>query len=119
MSAAVSLLLGIAVHPAYGISVPGDYNHDGVVSHGDYSLLGDTFGQLGPQFAGADGTGDGIVSFSDYAFYEAHYGNTSGGDPPVPPPGVLPFTVIGAPTPGGEVQWTFTLSDGKVRWPVI
>ncbi len=94
--------------PAIGVAsvgLPGDYNHNGFVSHSDYSVLGDTYGQTVPSFLGADGNGDGVVDSIDYAIYRDSYGQTAS------LPATLPLTVSAVPTPGGNLEWTFTFSN--------
>jgi hypothetical protein len=80
----------------------GDYNVDGVISHADYSVLGYHFGT--PGFLPNDLT-PGFVSLADFHVYRDHYGET------LSLPGVLPFEVAWAPTPGGNTLWTFTFSN--------
>jgi Glycosyl hydrolase family 30 beta sandwich domain len=63
------------------LSIPGDYNNDGVVDAADYTVWRDSVGQAGIGLA-ADGTGpsgtpDGIVDDLDYQFWVAHFGATS------------------------------------------
>ena len=100
----VTMLAGLAGRPAYGLFfLLGDYNHDGIVSHADYSVLGDTFGQSVPPGFGADGDGDGLVDYGDFDIYTTHYGSTAS------QPSVLPLAVTPSVV-GGNVQWTFAFS---------
>jgi hypothetical protein len=85
------------------ISIPGDYNQNGVVSHGDYSILGDTYGQIGIPGLFADGNGDGMVGQADFNVYMDNYGSM------LSLPGTLPFDVIATPI-GSNVHWVFFLS---------
>ncbi len=64
--------------PSTVVSVPGDYNHNGVVDAADYVLWRDTLNQSVPAGTGADGDGDGVVTQADYNFWRARFGNTSG-----------------------------------------
>ena len=52
----------------------GDYNDDGIVDAGDYTMYRDTYGSLVTPFAGADGSGDGIVDAADHAVWSANFG---------------------------------------------
>ena len=56
----------------------GDYNHDGVVDAGDYTVWRDTLGQSGIGLA-ADGSGNGTVDVADLTTWLEHYGATSAG----------------------------------------
>lgn len=63
--------------------LPGDANHDGVVSAADYASVQTNFGNTGDGILG-DANGDGVVSASDYASVQANFGNTSGTIVPEP-----------------------------------
>jgi CSLREA domain-containing protein len=60
-------------------SLPGDYNFDGVVNAGDYTVWRNTLGATND--LRADGSGeefgvpDGVVDELDYAFWKANFGN--------------------------------------------
>jgi beta-glucanase (GH16 family) len=56
----------------------GDYNHDGVVDSGDYTVWRDTLGQDGIGLA-ADGSGNGTVDAADFTMWQTHFGATSAG----------------------------------------
>jgi len=56
----------------------GDYNHNGVVDAGDYTVWQDSFGQYGAGLA-ADGNSDGQVDTADYDLWTTHFGETAGG----------------------------------------
>jgi hypothetical protein len=66
----ISLALGKA------ISLPGDYNADGIVDAADYTVWRDTFGSTGVELP-ADGNGDGSVTQLDYEIWKSHFGDTS------------------------------------------
>ena len=53
----------------------GDYNHNGVVDSGDYTVWRDTLGRSGSGLA-ADGSGNGTVDAADFTVWQAHYGAT-------------------------------------------
>jgi hypothetical protein len=56
----------------------GDYNHDGVVNAGDYTIWRASFGQTGSGLA-ADGDGNGTVEQADYDLWAQNFGNSSPG----------------------------------------
>lgn len=58
---------------APGISLPGDYNSDGLVDIADYTVWRDAFGQSGPGLA-ADGNRDGLVDQTDFELWRDHVG---------------------------------------------
>jgi PEP-CTERM motif len=97
-------MIALAAGPAFGITplgLPGDYNHDGIVSHADYSVLGNTIGSTTD--LRADGDGNGVVDHQDFDIYAAHYGETAS------QPSVLPLVVTPSVV-SGNVEWTFTYS---------
>lgn len=101
MSFVLIAMVALAEQSAHGFpTLPGDYNLDGLVSHADYSVLGDTFGST--TNLAADGNGNGIVDYADFELYVLHYGEI------VTSP-ILPLEVVATPTAGGNVEWTFTL----------
>jgi hypothetical protein len=66
------------------VAVPGDYNGNFVVDAADYTIWRDSLGATGTGLA-ADGTGpaldgipDGVVDSSDFNFWKANFGNSSG-----------------------------------------
>ncbi len=81
-----------------------DFNGDGIVSHADYSILGDNFGSAGSANSG-DANGDGFVDAADFALYRSQYGNTAS------TPSILPFTATATPTVGGNVEWLLQFSN--------
>jgi hypothetical protein len=87
--------------------LPGDYNFDGIVSHADYSVLGDTYGSTGN--LAADGNGDGTVGIVDYQLYRAHYGSVAAFSAFGDVPSGLPLVVVPTTTPQGNTQWTITV----------
>ena len=56
--------------------VPGDYNHDGVVSNADYVVWRNTKGSI--VNLAADGSGNGVVDDADYTFWRSRFGQTAG-----------------------------------------
>jgi hypothetical protein len=82
-------------------SIIGDYNDDGIVSHADYSVLGDRFGQS--ITLPGDPT-PGTVTAADFAIYIQQYGKISS------LPGILPFAVTAAETVGGNREWLMQFS---------
>lgn len=68
------------------IAIPGDYNQDGTVNVGDYTLWLSQLGSAGGAFS-ADGTGDdltgipdGDVDLFDYQFWKQEFGNSAAQD---------------------------------------
>jgi hypothetical protein len=57
------------------VTIPGDYNHNGIVDAADYIVWRKTLGQTGNWFA-ADG--NGIVDNGDFDVWRAHFGQTAG-----------------------------------------
>jgi hypothetical protein len=83
----------------------GDYNRDGAVDAGDYTVWRDTVGQSVTPFSGADGDGDGLVGAGDYDRWSVNYGAVL----PTLPATAVPEAAAGllallaaaiAPTPG-------------------
>jgi fibronectin type 3 domain-containing protein len=58
-------------------TLEGDYNRDGAVNAGDYTVWRDARGTFVPAFSGADGSGDGYVDPSDWDLWKANYGATA------------------------------------------
>ncbi len=84
----------IEVVPYEGpVYIPGDANHDGVVSAGDYASVQANFGNVGVGILG-DANGDGVVSAGDYASVQANFGNTSG-SAITPEPATVSLLVLG------------------------
>src|SRR5262249_47488011 len=59
-------------------SLPGDYNHDGIVDAADYTVWRDSLGEAGTGLA-ADGDNDGAVTMLDYQVWQQNFGQSSGG----------------------------------------
>jgi hypothetical protein len=55
-------------------SLVGDYNQDGVVNLGDYTVWRDTLGAYVLPYDGADGDGSGVVDADDYEVWKARFG---------------------------------------------
>ncbi len=78
--------------------LPGDANHDGLVSADDYSSIQAHFGDSGEAGILGDANGTGTVSADDYASVQSYFGNTGGmgiGSGTVPEPATLSLLVIG------------------------
>jgi hypothetical protein len=80
------------------IGIPGDYNDDGTVGAGDYTVWRNTLGQSGPGLA-ADGDGSGSVDQGDYAVWKSNYGTSAGAGAGaatsgVPEPGALALLLL-------------------------
>jgi T5SS/PEP-CTERM-associated repeat protein len=84
---------------------PGDYNGDGQVDAGDYTVWRDALGDSGAGLA-ADGSGptpgvpDGVVDHLDYDFWKSRFGESSGagtgaGSAAVPEPTALLLAALG------------------------
>ena len=58
--------------------LPGDYNGDGMVDAGDYTVWRDTLGKVGIGLA-ADGDHDNTITTGDYNVWTAHYGEAAVG----------------------------------------
>lgn len=56
------------------VTLPGDYNGDGVVDNGDYVVWRSTLNKTGSQ--NADGDGNGTVDAADYAIWRNNFGRT-------------------------------------------
>lgn len=59
------------------LTVEGDYNGDGFVNAGDYTVWRDSLGQAGAGLA-ADGDGDNDVDADDYAVWKTNFGQAAG-----------------------------------------
>ena len=75
----------------------GDYNKNGVVDAGDYTVWRDSMGTSGIGLA-ADGNGDNQIDADDYDFWLARFGQTVGGASAiaVPEPSVIGLSIIAA-----------------------
>jgi T5SS/PEP-CTERM-associated repeat protein len=69
-----SVTLAVA---AVVVSVPGDYNGDGIVDAADYTVWRDTLGQVGIGLP-ADGDGNGVIDGGDYDVWTTNFGNHAG-----------------------------------------
>ncbi len=61
-------------------AVQGDYNSNGIVDAGDYTIWRDTLGSTTDLRANGDNVGAsaGKIDAADYSFWKSHFGNTSG-----------------------------------------
>ena len=59
--------------------VTGDYNGDGKVDAGDYTVWRDTFGKPVPQGTGADGNNNSQIDPGDYTIWKNNFGNPGSG----------------------------------------
>ena len=55
----------------------GDYNQDGIVDAGDYSVWRNTTGTSVAPGTGADGNSDGLIDMRDYHVWKANFGSTT------------------------------------------
>ena len=60
------------------VSIPGDYNGDGIVDAADYTVWRDTLGQADVGLA-ADGDGSGVIDDGDYTVWQTNFGAVSFG----------------------------------------
>jgi cytochrome c peroxidase len=56
------------------VTLPGDYNGDGVVDDADYVVWRASFGKTGSP--DADGSGNGVVDLADYTIWRNNFGRT-------------------------------------------
>ena len=54
----------------------GDYNLDEIVDSIDYSVWGDTLGNIVPAYTAADGSGNGRIDQADYDVWKDHFGQS-------------------------------------------
>ena len=98
------------------VSVPGDYNHNGIVDAADYTVWRDTLGQSGAGLA-ADGNGDGMIDSGDYDVWNANYGNHPGSgaaaNSTAPEPATRPMLLVGILTFCASRRQTCR----KLMWP--
>lgn len=59
-------------------ALTGDYDHNGVVDAGDYTVWRDELGDTGGGLA-ADGNGDNVVNAADYSLWVSNFGHTAAG----------------------------------------
>jgi GH25 family lysozyme M1 (1,4-beta-N-acetylmuramidase) len=59
--------------------LPGDYNGDGTVDTGDYTVWRDTMGQTVAIGLGADGNLSGAIDSGDYNVWKSHFGTSGAG----------------------------------------
>ncbi len=57
------------------ITLPSDYNRNGVVDAADYTVWRDTINSAVTAFSGADGSGNGLIDQADYDAWVANFGN--------------------------------------------
>ncbi len=80
------------------VALIGDYNGDGLVDAGDYTVWRDAVGSNVAAYAGADGNGDGVVDDEDQAVWANHYGASieAALAQAVPEPGGVGLAVLAA-----------------------
>ncbi len=95
-----------------GDRIPGDFDGDGVVGAGDYTVWRDNIGQSG-EGLNADGNNDGTVDADDYALWRENFGST--GSPPnfSPPSFVTHVPVQNVGGQGPVVTITFQDAAGN------
>jgi hypothetical protein len=59
-------------------ALTGDYDHNGIVDAGDYTIWRDELGETGSGLA-ADGNGDNVVNATDYGLWVSNIGHTASG----------------------------------------
>ena len=83
-------------------TLSGDFNLDGVVDAGDYTIWRDQFGQKGDSLM-ADGNQDGTVDSHDYDMWKNHFGsrilNTSATTTAIPEPTALLLLLMAVACP--------------------
>jgi cyclophilin family peptidyl-prolyl cis-trans isomerase len=63
---------------AYALRViRADYNENGVVDAGDYTIWRDNLNRTVTAFTGADGDGNGVVNQADFTLWRSNFGKTS------------------------------------------
>ena len=82
------------------VSVPGDYNNDGVVDAADYTVWRDTFGSTTDLTA--DGNENGQIDAGDYDVWKANYGQSA----PAGAGGLFSSTAV--PEPASGLLWILT-----------
>ncbi|QDU57793.1 PEP-CTERM sorting domain-containing protein [Aeoliella mucimassa] len=60
-------------------SLDGDFNGDGIVNLGDYTVWRDNLGSPEGDLLSGNGNGSGTVDSDDYDLWKANFGNVSGG----------------------------------------
>lgn len=60
------------------LTIAGDYNRDGAVDAGDFTVWRDSLGQTGANLI-ADGNGDEVVNHLDYGIWKANFGLAGSG----------------------------------------
>ncbi|MEO1495727.1 MAG: hypothetical protein AAFV43_01115 [Planctomycetota bacterium] len=74
-------------------TLPGDYNADGVVDAGDYTVWRDAYGST--EALAADGDGDGRVDGDDYDIWVANFGRSRSAGAAIPEPaGIATVTLV-------------------------
>jgi cyclophilin family peptidyl-prolyl cis-trans isomerase len=59
------------------VMVGGDFNADGAVDAGDYTLWRNSLGSSVAAFTGADASGNGVVDAADYAIWRSYFGRVA------------------------------------------
>jgi hypothetical protein len=82
-------------------SLPGDYNHNGIVDTTDYTVWRDSLGQIGLGLA-TDGNVSGQIDAGDCDVWKANFlaitgsGSVASADAAIPEPVTLVLTLLGA-----------------------
>ncbi|MCA9188793.1 MAG: hypothetical protein KDA99_24375 [Planctomycetales bacterium] len=79
--------------------LPGDFNHDGTVDTGDYTIWKDDYRST--RSLSADANRDGVVDTADYTIWKDHFGQSQPGfaSHTVPEPNSLWLLLIGTSSP--------------------
>jgi hypothetical protein len=94
------LMTGSGTSLLLGVGRQGDFNHDGTVNAGDYTVWRNMLGQSVANGTSADADGSGTVTREDFNIWKANYGQTanpigSGSSQVVPEPGSCALLLAG------------------------
>jgi hypothetical protein len=92
-------------------SLIGDYNLNGKVDHGDYTVWRNSLGQNVANFSGADGNGDGVIDKKDYKQWKSQYGNMGAGSGAGGESSVLAATTAAEPVSATPAALDLALGD--------
>lgn len=102
----------------------GDYNADGRVDAGDFTMWRDFKGDTVPAFTSADGNGDGAVDNADYLVWRQNYGAALPPQASVPSPTTAPTPRVASVDAGQQIAaaWPYdplpAEQDPSVEAPV-